>query len=132
MSFKDTCGDAISNNKIIEIDYGVVITIDYSIIIKNNRDRLIIRGKSNNNDNDDNEIKRPTIIGSGHSVFQIGGRKTSLILENLIINHECNRYLILLSLLSLSSLSSLSSLLSLLSLSSLSSLSSLLEITKQI
>ena len=87
MSFNDTCDDAIINNKIIEIDYGVVIRIDYSIIIKNNRDRLIIRGKSNN-DNDDNEINRPTIIGSGHSVFQIGGRKTSLILENLIINHH--------------------------------------------
>lgn len=84
-SFHHACDDAINNNKIIEIDSNTIITIDNSIIIKNNSNTLIIKGISSN-DND-----KPMIIGSGHSVFQIGGRKTSLIIDNVIINHTCNR-----------------------------------------
>jgi len=84
-SFHHACDDAINSNKIIEIDSNTVITIDNSIIIKNNSNTLIIKGISSN-DND-----KPVIIGSGHSVFQIGGRKTSLIIDNVIINHTCNR-----------------------------------------
>ena len=87
-SFLSACIDAISNNKIIEIENNVVITIDYSIVMKSNSNRLIIRGIPDNGNPD----HRPIIIGSGHSVFQIGGRKTTLVLENLVINHECNRY----------------------------------------
>jgi hypothetical protein len=90
-TFHHACDDAIINNKTIEIDSNTCITIDNTILIKSNSKTLIIRGKcnhiNNRNDNDD----RPVIIGSGHSVFQIGGRKTSLVIENVMIVHNCTR-----------------------------------------
>ena len=85
-SFHHACDDAIMNNKTIEIANNTTIIIDNTILIKSNGKTLIILGKCNDDNND-----RPKIIGSGHSVFQIGGRKTSLHLENVIITHDCSR-----------------------------------------
>lgn len=84
-SFHDACDDAITNKKAIVISSNTTITITSNIIIKNNSNTLIIKGKCSNDED------RPVIIGSGHSVFQVGGRKTSLVLDNITIIHTCDR-----------------------------------------
>ena len=60
---------------------GVIVELNFSLIHKLNSRKLEIIGCG--------EVK-PTIIGNGHSIFQIGGRYSILDLTNLCLRHTCD------------------------------------------
>lgn len=64
------------------------IILENTILHKKNSKILHIIGIVNK---DDEINSRPIITCSDHSIFKLAGRKPYLILENLILNHTCNR-----------------------------------------
>lgn len=82
-NFQELIENAITKNIAIKIKEDTHIKLDTTILIKNNSSKLKISGECNNNSN------RPIITSSGHSIFQVGGRHTFLIIENIILNHVC-------------------------------------------
>jgi hypothetical protein len=83
-SFLDAVSLAIERNVPLRLLAGDVIQIDSSILIKANSAQLTIIGERSSGD-------KAKIVGTGHSIFQIGGRNTKLILINLDLCHCCAR-----------------------------------------
>jgi hypothetical protein len=72
----------------IYIESYTSIILENTILHKKNSKTLHIIGIINKRD----EINsRPIISCSDHSIFKLTGRKPFLILENLILNHNCFR-----------------------------------------
>jgi hypothetical protein len=85
-SFDDVIEEAISKQIPLVIAVDTVVHLTERIYHKLNNSILRIIGCS-----DGNEASRPLIISSAHSVFQIGGRGATLIIENLRLHHTCFR-----------------------------------------
>ena len=63
-----------------------VVHLPDRILHKENKSTLRIIGCV-----DDSEESRPLLISSGHSMFQVGGRGATLVVENLFLRHICFR-----------------------------------------
>ena len=85
-SFYAAVSDAISLQVPLVIAAKTVINLSERILLKENKTTLRIIGCSNSIGDD-----RPLIISSGHSIFQVGGRGATLIVENLRLKHTCYR-----------------------------------------
>jgi hypothetical protein len=86
LAFSERVLGAIEGNQPIILAPREVVSIDTTILVKTNSAKLIISGPE-----EDDPLRRPRIIGTAHSIFQIGGRNTSLVLNNLELIHNCAR-----------------------------------------
>lgn len=85
-TFDEAIDDAISRQVPLLISKNVIITLTERILLKTNGATLRVVGTS-----DGEACSRPLIISSAHSLFQVGGRGATLILENLNLRHSCFR-----------------------------------------
>lgn len=85
-SFDEAIDDAISRQIPLLLSKNTIITLTERILLKTNGATLRVVGAS-----DGEACSRPLIISSAHSLFQVGGRGATLILENLNLRHSCFR-----------------------------------------
>jgi hypothetical protein len=85
-TFDEAIDDAISRHVPLLISRNTIITLTDRILLKTNGATLRVIGVSNGD-----ACSRPLIISSAHSLFQVGGRGATLILENLNLRHSCFR-----------------------------------------
>jgi Right handed beta helix region/WWE domain len=85
-TFDEAIDDAISRQVPLLISRNAIITLTERILLKTNGATLRVIGVS-----DGEACSRPLIISSAHSLFQVGGRGATLILENLNLRHSCFR-----------------------------------------
>ena len=85
-TFDEAIDDAISRQVPLLISKNTIITLTERILLKTNGATLRVVGAS-----DGEACSRPLIISSAHSLFQVGGRGATLILENLNMRHSCFR-----------------------------------------
>lgn len=81
--FEDALAAALDSDRILHILAGSIVKLSSSFFHKTNSKSLKIIGEAGE--------QLPTIIGTGHSIFQIGGRHASLWLENLRLVHQCEK-----------------------------------------
>jgi hypothetical protein len=85
-SFDDAIEEAVSEQIPLVIAVNTVVHLTERIHHKLNSKILRIIGCS-----DGDKVSRPLIISSAHSVFETGGKGSSLIIENLRLHHTCFR-----------------------------------------
>jgi Right handed beta helix region/WWE domain len=85
-SFEAAVDDAILKKAPLFLVTNVVVNLTERILLKTNGTTLRIVG-----DSDCDSDSRPLIISSAHSLFQVGGRGSKLVLENLRLRHVCFR-----------------------------------------
>jgi hypothetical protein len=85
-SFEAAVDEAILKRVPLFLLANVVVNLTERILLKTNGTTLRILSNS-----DGDSDSRPLIISSAHSLFQVGGRGSKLILENLRLRHVCFR-----------------------------------------
>ena len=85
-SFEAAVDEAILRSVPLFISAKVVVNLTERILLKTNGTTLRLVG-----DFDGDADSRPLIISSAHSLFQVGGRGSKLVLENLRLRHICFR-----------------------------------------
>ena len=87
VTFYEAVEEAVKSQIPLVIAPKTVVHLSERILLKENKSILRIVGFTDDDDVD----TRPSIICSGHSIFQVGGRGATLIIENLCLKHTCFR-----------------------------------------